>query len=250
MIATPDRAGTLDQLVTKLQCCTISGLSEDEARERAKLEEKRRELSGELEKRRKYLGTKARKGALGLGPPFKMVLNWWEVQNTDDDDVPAKTWAGRQEMHKVARACQDSLAQLNDTSALLDFEASLRVPKEYQRERTSPDETIEAFYFDARRFAHALDVGYSLDVLDANTVTYPGVELLCLIGLQRFRPKVLGPNLLLYQCWSTPLPCAVAPIASSAAFADGIHFHFRRRYRDDQKRYKAFDFATQKGASL
>ncbi len=50
---------------------------------------------------------------------------------------------------------------------------------------------VEPYYFDARRKenAHPRDVGFSPNDFSMTTIAHPTVEFLCLVGLQRARPK-------------------------------------------------------------
>jgi CRISPR-associated protein Csb3 len=238
--------------------CQISGLTASEQQERAALEaEKNRlkkenkQLSEEKEKRRKELGTMARAGAISLGDPFSLELNWW--QTSDDDVNTPKTWAGLQEIHKVARAAQDAFAKISDLRELFNHCAVLRMPEEYSKNANDQKKAVEPFYFDARRFAHPLDIGFSLDVQGAETVTHPAVELLALIGLQRFRPGGSDRKWEFeYTVWSKPLSAPVAAAVASGAVP--IHpqqrYRFRLLFRDDQRRYKAFSQAIQTGGLI
>lgn len=252
--------GTLDELLRSLSgvestsgmaSCFIEGLSEQERSERASLEDEGRrlkkegkKLSEDKEARRKELGALARVGPVSLGPPFSILLDWW--QTGDEDLTSPKTWAGRQEIHRIARAAQDSLRDINNPDIIFDFGAVLHEPEEYRKSAADARKAVEPFYFDARRFAHALDVGFSLDVQDAETVAHPAVELLCLIGIQRFRPAPSEKGAFDYWTWPTPLPPSIAAaVAGGSAWTPGrIRYRFRFRFRDDQHRYKAFDFAV------
>ena len=249
-ISTNDSLATLGHLMDSLSKCDISGLNEGERRERDALETERRQmkqqkkqLSSEKEARRTELGALAREGVIRLGAPFAHLLNWW--QTGDDDTATPKTWAGRQELHKVARAAQDALADVSNLTELFDHGSVLRTSQEYRKADSALQKRVEPFYFDARRFAHALDTGFSLDVQEEETLAHPAVELLALIGLQRFRPGVAQHRWTFeYAAWSMPLSAPTASAVSCCAIPIGRRYRFRLLFRDDQKRYKAFDFAT------
>jgi CRISPR-associated protein Csb3 len=258
LVAIPERSddNALNRLVTGLASCEISGLSKEERDERERLEKESRELkkSGaklppDKERRRGELGERARAGRVRIGPPFDLALDWWR---TGDDEASPKTWAGLQELHRIARAAQDALPREGDTdlTALLEFHQVLRQPQEYRKER-SDSQAVEPFYFDARRFAHRLDVGFSIDALELETAAYPAVEILSLIGLQRFRPAAAPDQRRSfdYWIWRAPLPVAVAAAVFSgvAPIPHRQGYRFPLRFRDDQKRYKAFGFATPMG---
>ncbi len=248
--------GELDHLLDRLAQCPVMGPSEADRMERKALERERRELKKhsrelppEKESRRKQLGVEARQGKILLGEPFNLVLDWWEASG-DDGAISPKTWAGHQELHKVTRAAQDALGAIVDAKELFNRGDVLRKPEEYcGRERERRD-AVEPFYFDARRFAPKLDVGFSLDVQDAETIAYPAVELLCLIGLQRFRPAPAGVKWSFdYWTWSHPIGAAPAAAVVCGATPGQHRYRFRLLFRDDQKRYKAFSYATHIGGS-
>jgi len=242
----------MERLFCDLRECTISGLSDQERREQDTLEAESRKLrkegqklSSDKEKRRKQLGTAAREGAILIGQPFNLILNWW--QTADDDAATPKTWAGRQEIHRIARAAQDALSHFSTSGDLLNDGCVLRLPREYCKSKLDKMKSVEPFYFDAIRFAHALDAGFSLDAQDAETIAHPAIELLCLIGLQRFHPAATSARWSFdYWTWLQPLTAPVAAsIVCGVVPTNARQGHrFQLRFRDDQKRYKAFGFAN------
>lgn len=241
-IRIPESSATLAGLIEALRSCEIAGLTTGERHERDALEAESREskkrgekLSTEKDARRVELGQLAREGKIDISSPFNLVLDWWQ---SDDGERAPKTWAGRQENYKVAVAAQNSLLSDSDPRNLFDHGAVLRTPE---------GKTVEPFYFDARRFAHPLDAGFSLDVQGSETIAHPAVELLTLIALQRFRPRPSSVKWSYeYFTWAEPLPAPVAGAVTSGAI--GIYprrlFRFPLLFRDDQKRYKAFGIAT------
>jgi CRISPR-associated protein Csb3 len=250
-----DKSASLEQLRDAIVQSDIAGLTEEERKEREALEAEKKllkrqgkELSVEKETRRKELGTMARAGSILLGSPFNLLLNWW--QTSEDDVKTPKTWAGLQEIHKVARAAQDAIGSIADLTGLFNHSCVLVMPNEYRKNQVHEKKTVEPFYFDARRFAHALDVGFSLDVQGAETAAYPAVELLALIGLQRFRPGSSDEKWWFeYATWARPIDASIAAAVVSGAvpLQLGRRYRFRLFFRDDQKRYKAFSYATQTG---
>ena len=249
-IAANGASAGMERIFCALGHCDISGLTEEERRQRDALEKKyrplrkqKKSLPPEEEAQRKKLGENAREGVLRIGDPFKLLLNWWR---SGDEETP-KTWAGKQEIHKVARAAQEALCEITNFQKAFDYACVLRLPQEY-RKNSSPRKKVEPFYFDARRFTHALDTGWSLDVQSTETVAHPAVELLCLVGLQRFRPSFADKHFS-YRTWSYPLaaPLAAAIVGGAIPISGCQYYRFRMRFRDDQKRYKAFDFATRRG---
>lgn len=163
-----------------------------------------------------------------LGSGFGLRIDWW----LDKEGAGRlKTWAGQQSVLKIARSMQQELPTALDEQMLDDGKV-----------------TMAPYYFDSRRFAHALDAGFSLDEQQMEVVAYPAVELLALIGLQRFRPAVTNDRwTFCYHSWSDPLAPAPASAVCSGAIGGGQDpYHFRVRFRDDQKRFKAFTRATLK----
>jgi len=243
-------SASLEKLIKEVTECEVTGLNEAESKERGALEEESRQLKKQnqkltrfKEKRRKKLGEMARKGAIRLGSPFDLDLNWWQIG--DEDTAAPKTWAGNQEIHKVFRSAQDALGNISNVTNLFYHHDVMRMPKEYQKSKGDQKKTIEPFYFDARRFAHALDTGFSLDVQSAETQAYPAVEMLSLIGLQRFRPTPMSNKWAFeYMIWKIPLSVAVASVVNYCTFLFGDRYCFKLLFRDDQKRYKAFAFSN------
>lgn len=260
LVLATDAEATLGRLAERLTQCEISGLTEEERCERDQLESERRALKKRdppetlgpaREERRKELGQSARAGALRLADPLGLLLDWW--QTSDDQGTPRtpKTWAGLQEIHKIALSAQESLADIDDLTTVFDHGCVMRMPEAYKKKRDGP-KAVEPFYFDARRFSHALDVGFSLDVTEAETVAHPAVELLCLIGVQRFRPIVERATeakvkaYCEYWAWYRPLsaPVAASVVCGAADVPARQRFRFPLWARDDEKRYGAFGWAT------
>lgn len=250
----PDSAVSLRNVIAQAAGCGLQGLTLNERKELEELERRKRALrklgqglSDAEEQRRTELGRQAREGRL-IVESFQLILDWWQ-----DEGMPA-TWAGKQEIHKIARAAQDGIKRCLENGKcfddLLNWHLVLRTPREYQSGR-GQDKKVEPFYFDARRFSHPLDAGFSLDIQEAETAAYPATEFLCLIGLQRFRPKQAeGLKWSFeYWIWSKPLLCTVAvgTVCGLIPIPGREPYRFSLQFRDDQKRYKAFGFATRTG---
>ena len=178
-----------------------------------------------------------------FGPPFSLTLDWWQ---SEDEETP-KTWSAQQEIHRIAAAARAGLEGHSNVCALLDWSCVLRPTAEYRKTENEEEKKVEPFYFDARRYVHALDTGFSLDKQKIETIAHPAVELLALVGLQRFRP-VAGEarGILDYFVWTSPLPPLVASAVAAGAVPhpDARRYYSRLRYRDNQRRYKAFSRAT------
>lgn len=242
----------LERLLDKLVDVRIDGeLSPREREELECLETKKRRLKKEKkdlsktdEERRKSLGKRHREGALFIGEPFNLRIAWWQEEG---EDVP-KTFAGRQEVLRMATAMLSKVCEAVERDKRRIFE--YRCLLSGDRKSARGDSKVEPFYFDALRFAHALDVGFSLDVQEKTirASAAPVTELLALIGLQRFRPRQCSDSKWSFEYWTWPhplcAPVAAAVACGSVAIVDSQGYRFSLKYRHDQKRYKAFSFAT------
>ena len=137
-----------------------------------------------------------------LGDPFRLALDWWS-----QDDKP-KTWAGQQKPEKILKARiehlrrfvsgEESLANLFDLTAVQSG----------------------GIYVDARAFWDESSLGYTRNDEKRKrkaSPIYSAVELLTLIGHQRFYPlRRKNGRELSYRIWGFPLPVTVA-----AAVANG-----------------------------
>ena len=157
---------------------------------------------------------------LYLGEPFNLRLDWWqkvEGPNKTRIDLGGgsqlKTWAGKQFgpliFRSMKKACEDInlLKPLDDPKAVYDATSGKTKKK-----------TLSPFYFDARREETSLDIGFSPDEQDMSVMTYPAVESLALVGLQRFRPAVddkTQSRSFIYTAWAEPLPLIAAMAAVS-----------------------------------
>jgi CRISPR-associated protein Csb3 len=176
-----------------------------------------------------------------IGAPFNLRLDWWEDERAGGKQF--KGWAGRMSGLRIARSMQGILLREEcQNNALLDLAAVVYDPQE-------PDKKVEPFYFDARRgaSAHPLDIGFSPDPLQLESLAYPAVEFLCLVGLQRFRPtQTTNRRVFDYRTWSLPLTASTAPVAITGLILDSgaRAFRFENVFRTDQRKHKAFSMAT------
>jgi len=169
---------------------------------------------------------------------WSMVVDWWREDGAVGGSL--KTWAGQQRVFTIAAAMWHTALRSGIDSGLFN-QAKLAFPPSSSKKPVAP------FYFDARRFSDSLDTGFSLDVQEASVLGHPAVEILALIGLQRFRPRLISRRKYRYSVWSTPL----SPVPGSAAAASELPlmaaYDFILVSRDNQDRYKAFSFATPTG---
>ena len=167
---------------------------------------------------------------VNLGSPFDLVLDWWE----DDAATHAgfKTWSGGQTMIGFVEGMRKHIAgHVSDGCGLFAAMPIKPPPK--------------PFYFDSRSSRlTSLDLGFSADGF--TTAFSPAVELLALIGMQRFRPgTIIERERYAFATWNTPLPASIA-----AAVAPGLiptlidrRYQFPLVIRTGGK-YKAFGPAT------
>lgn len=231
-----------------------SELSPALEQERNALESKKRQLkrAGQAldaveEKRRKELGTLLREGNIRVGPPFDLLLDWWQE---DGDDNP-KTWAGSQQVMRIASAAFAATEQAAKTGGLLTFSCVMRPTGSDDDEGGK----VEPFYFDGSRGANArdIDIGFSPNKLDRlETFAHPAVEFFALVGLQRCRPLPTQERRVFdYFTWTVPCRLAVLPAAVCGLFGDpqACGYRFENAFRTGQKKQKAFNPAIPLGGS-
>jgi CRISPR-associated protein Csb3 len=160
-------------------------------------------------------------GALLFGEPFSLRIDWHLDDRTKGDRF--KTWAGQQTLVPIARSLK---------------EAADAAPVEPQRDdwhlvRASCGSSLNV---DAAAAASDLDVGFSFDPLKiASADRRVFLELLALVGLQRFRPTREGKtNAHKFVAWKAPLEPCVASVAASGAWgsAPGWAFVFPILFRN------------------
>jgi CRISPR-associated protein Csb3 len=156
---------------------------------------------------------------LHLREPFNLRLDWWqkvEGPNKTRIDLGGgaqlKTWAGKQFGPLLFRLMKNACADI-DLFKLLDDPRAV-----YDTTGGKKKKTVSPFYFDARREETSLDIGFSPDEQDMSVMTYPAVESLALVGLQRCRPAVVGEGQtrsFFYNAWAERLPPILAMSAVS-----------------------------------
>lgn len=192
----------------------------------AQMSKSERANTAGFEEEKKALETFRREEPIVLKGSLLFVIDWFR------DDFAGgsrfKTWAGQQSVLDIAEAMHGgwiSITGLKESS-LWDQVRGIGLP----------------FNFDSDLGGQgsALDIGFSFDPLAGSEATRiesackPGLELLCFIGLQRFRPReIRGENRFVYTAWSEPLSPAVAAAVVCQAIqpSTGLHFEFRLLYR-------------------
>jgi CRISPR-associated protein Csb3 len=177
-----------------------------------------------------------------IGEPFNLRLDWWQDNRAGGNQL--KVWAGTMRGLRIARAMQAVLAndEAAQTASLFNYGVVVRDPNQSGNK-------VEPYYFDGRRGAAALplDIGFAPDALQMTNIAYPAVELLCLVGLQRFRPVPTDSRRIFdYYAWPFPLELLTAPVAAAGLLPDPNTrgFRFENAFRTDQRKHKAFSMAT------
>lgn len=172
---------------------------------------------------------------MSLGTPFNMTLDWWA-------DKALKPWAGSMSAQSIFVAMRTAIDPrnsdpLNDLRVVHD-PLDPSNPKQKDKKR-------EPFYFDSRRGGNAksLDVGFAPDAFSMTSATSPAVEALCMVGLQRFRPRPTDqPRVFVYRTWVVPLPPSAAAAAACGLLpcVGGDLYLFENAFRTDQRKHKGF----------
>ena len=141
--------------------------------------------------------------------PVDLTLDWWKDTRANGERL--KVWAGTMSSIMISRAMQGALREVCvPFESIFDLAMIVNDAENETKKR-------EPFYFDARRGTNSqsVDVGFSTDQLSMNSVAFPAVEFLCLIGLQRFRPATTEKHrIFLYFTWKTPLDPRLASVAA------------------------------------
>lgn len=168
--------------------------------------------------------------ALRLLSPFDIRLDWWVKPAEDQVDrgggSQLKTWAGKQFGPLIFRLMKGAVDKASSADSPLDFGASIYDSKDGK----ANSKTISPFYFDSRREGTCLDLGFSPDALNLSVESYPAVESLAMVGLQRFRPLVddsTSPRSFVYTAWAEPLPVLIAAAAACGLIPEASCGTFR-----------------------
>jgi hypothetical protein len=182
---------------------------------------------------------------LWLGSPFNLLVDWWRYENRETGKL--KTWAGQMSVCDIALDMRRTMTLACDSPAFVADDL-LETP--------SSTNECEPFYFDALRAlsANRRDVGFSVDALKKGsihikTVCCPTVEFLCLIGLQRARPRPSirerGKERTYDYCtWTQPIPIELLSVAVAGQLTNIGVSTYRFLNSSRAKDYRAFMPAT------
>ena len=186
---------------------------------------KRKEITPNQEEEKKELESLQRELPIVISGAVSFRVDWFVDEYSGGSRF--KTWAGQQSVLNIATAMHDGMRGLSveSPSSLWTSVRGIGLP----------------FNFDSDLGGQgsALDIGFSFDPLAGSETTRiegtckPAMELLCFIGLQRFRPREIPrENRFVYVAWSEPLgPCVASPVVSQAVPMSGPVFEFPLLYR-------------------
>lgn len=182
---------------------------------------------------------------LWIGSPFNLLVDWWRYESRETGKL--KTWAGQMSVYDIALDMRRTMSLACDSPEFV-VDALLEAP--------SSTNECEPFYFDSMRAlsANRRDVGFSVDALKkgsihVKTVCCPAVEFLCLIGLQRARPRLSlkerGKERAYDYCtWTEPIPIELLPVAIAGQLTSFGVSTYRFINPSRAKDYRAFMPAT------
>jgi CRISPR-associated protein Csb3 len=178
-----------------------------------------------------------------LGEPFNLRLDWWT--NEEAQRQKLKTWTAGQRVTDLLVGYRKGKNKPKYILSMREHfaETVKQCPDDWLRE-AQPIEAPMAFSYDSRLSRNnALDQGHTAKSIMAFS---PAVDVLTLVGLQRFRPLMLEPwNRNLYCTWSQSLSVEIAAVTSLGLIPQLIHscFEFPIKPRDAQGRFKLFGHA-------
>lgn len=158
---------------------------------------------------------------------FGITLDWWSTERGEKTRL--KLWAGQQTSERIVTDLRDALTRLAIVNAVELFDTGMPL--------------TGRFGVDPRAAWNALDVGFSPNEQSMEVITFPAVELLASVGLQRFRPAQEGNGNFYYASWTIPLRAPAAGAASANVVPAGNTETFRFGIAT-RGSYKGFDFAT------
>jgi CRISPR-associated protein Csb3 len=181
--------------------------------------------------------------------PFNLCLDWWNDEQAQDQKL--KTWTAGQRVtdlltgHKKKRKRTGKSPLIENIPSMRDrFADAVKTrPNDWLRSAFAID-TPGAFSYDSRLSRNnALDLGHT----ERSTFAFsPAVDVLTLIGLQRFRPLMTEQwSRNQYCTWHEPVPVEIAAVVALGVIPHLIHacFEFPIKPRDSQGRYKLFGHA-------
>lgn len=199
--------------------------------------------TGEMDKKDNVDPHRGRIYPMILGDPFNLRLDWWT--NEEAQSQKLKTWTAGMRVTDLLlgfHKSQKPIPSMRDhfTSAVK------RSPDDWLREAW-PIKEPSTFSYDSRVSRNnALDLGHTDEKEKAIMAFSPAIDVLTLIGLQRFRPRTVEVwTRNRYFTWCQPLPVDIAAVAvlGLLPYLNGTCFEFPVKPRDAQGRFKLFGHA-------
>ncbi len=227
-INAPD--GSLQLIIELLQKSVVSNTMTSAQRSRlealALMKKKELEASPGLEEEKKVLESFLRELPIVISGQITFRIDWFCDEFAGGSRF--KTWAGRQSVLDIATDMHGGIRALGAASESMIWNSARGIGLPFN------------FDSDLGGQGSALDIGFSFDPLAGSETTRiegtckPAMELLCFIGLQRFRPRELkGENRFVYTAWKIPLAPSVASAVAcqSIRITDDPAYEFRLLYR-------------------
>jgi CRISPR-associated protein Csb3 len=175
-----------------------------------------------------------------IGDPFNLLLDWWTGEEAQAQKL--KTWTAGMRVTDLLLGFHKNQKPI--PSMREHFAAAVRrSPDDWLREPW-PIKEPSSFSYDSRISRNnALDLGHTEMKIMAFS---PAIDVLTLIGLQRFRPRTVEVwTRNRYFTWCQPLPVEVAAVAALGLLPhlNGTCFEFPIKPRDAQGRFKLFGHA-------
>lgn len=212
--------GSLEAIMKTLADSTVTNTMTSEQRMRREelsaMSKASRDATPGLEEEKKNLESLDRELPVVISGGISLCIDWFCDSLSGGSRF--KTWAGQQSVLKIAQAMHSGITGSHPESPeyLWSSVRGVGLP----------------FNFDSDLGAQgaARDIGFSFDPLATNETTRieitctPALELLCFIGLQRFRPReVGGENRYLYSAWQSPVPASIAAPLACGSIQRGIY---------------------------
>jgi CRISPR-associated protein Csb3 len=175
----------------------------------------------------------AKDGPLYLAAPFDIRLDWHLDDRSGAGDF--KTWAGQQTITQIAFELHEAIRRAAVDDGELEW-LFARIPCD------------KGLHIDATSSGLDVDIGFSLDPLKISAPEKRVlVELLALVGLQRFAPRRPDrERIYVYAAWFDPLVPEIAHVSARGLGASPARlFTFRLHFRS--KYLKSFLPAQSKG---
>ncbi len=199
---------------------TMSGSQSARLDDLSAMSKKQREVTPGLEDEKKALESLRREAPIVLKGPIAFCIDWYRDESSGGSRF--KTWAGQQSVLDIARAMHRGMADAHSGSDLSLWNNVRGIGLPFN------------FDSDLGGQGSALDIGFSFDPLAGSETTRiqgtcrPALELLCFIGLQRFRPREIPrKNRFIYATWNIPLLPSVASAVACGAVKIGDQSHAR-----------------------